>query len=271
MDALRQRKGASKIADIPPVVLEALNCGLIETKTLVEWLAIHTEILATHVAQQLRMNTDECTLFIQTARQVLDKGVTQRQKQMGQALAVILQKNPALSIPLKQHPSDMVRSWHAYAVAHLHGHNLDVLLDELQHFAADPSMSTRECTWDAWRPYLARNIDKGIDLLMPWVVHEHDAIRRCAIEGTRPRGVWTCHLPELKLAPEKALPLLEKVKTDPSRYVQNAVANWLNDASKDHPVWVMEVTSRWQQENDCTASRYIIKRSRRTIQKNSQQ
>ena len=46
IEKLKARKGPARMADIPKDVLKALNAGVIETKTLVEWLAIdHCQLL----------------------------------------------------------------------------------------------------------------------------------------------------------------------------------------------------------------------------------
>lgn len=85
--------------------------------------------------------------------------------------------------------------------------------------------------------------------------------------ATRPIGVWTAHLPELKEKPELALPLLDPLHADPARYVRNAVVNWLIDASKSRPDWVRATCARWQQQSDGKAAAYVVKRRLRTIDK----
>ena len=53
VDHLRQRKGAFRIALIPPEVLQALNEGLLETVNLNEFMALELPRLARSVAGQL--------------------------------------------------------------------------------------------------------------------------------------------------------------------------------------------------------------------------
>ncbi|QDY86331.1 hypothetical protein FQU75_00275 [Paenibacillus polymyxa] len=84
---------------------------------------------------------------------------------------------------------------------------------------------------------------------------------------TRPLGVWAKHISELKAHPELALPLLEAVQSDPAKYVQDSVGNWLNDASKTPPEWVLQVCNAWLKTSDTKKTRRIVSRAQRSLDK----
>jgi hypothetical protein len=56
MEHLPARKGAARIALIPPQVLEALNAGRIPTVNLNEFLALDLALLARNVARDLGLD-----------------------------------------------------------------------------------------------------------------------------------------------------------------------------------------------------------------------
>jgi 3-methyladenine DNA glycosylase AlkC len=168
---------------------------------------------------------------------------------------------------LATHTSDTVRGWAAHIITADASMPLDRRLGMTRRFAADSNMAVREFAWMSFRPYVARDLPEALSLLQEWVTDPDPNIRRCAVEGTRPRGVWTNHIPDLKENPEPAEPLLEAVNADPSRYVQNAVANWLNDASKTRPDWVTDLCVRWKAESPVKETQYIVKRALRTLKK----
>ena len=90
-------------------------------------------------------------------------------------------------------------------------------------------------------------------------------MRRFASEALRPRGVWAAHIPTLKQQPERGEPILHPLRADPSQYVQDSVANWINDASKTRPDWAIALCKRWVAENDNAATARIVKRALRSV------
>ena len=56
-----------------------------------------------------------------------------------------------------------------------------------------------------------------------------------------------------------------QLKTDPSLYVRNSVANNLNDISKTHPELVVELAKKWYGKNELTD--WIVKHGCRTLLK----
>ena len=75
-----RRKGASRIADIPPDVLAALNRGELETVTLVEWLAIDMQTLLRHALDDVGRDAPGT---LERAGAIRTEGVTRRLKVNG--------------------------------------------------------------------------------------------------------------------------------------------------------------------------------------------
>lgn len=120
--------------------------------------------------------------------------------------------------------------------------------------------------WLAVRDEIAGDVDTAVRLLQAWATHPDPNIRRFASEATRPRGVWCAQIETLKSEPWRGLPLLEPLHADTSRYVQNSVANWLNDAAKTQPEWVREVCVRWSRASTLPATQYIVRRAQRSLE-----
>ncbi|MET3210269.1 UNVERIFIED_CONTAM: 3-methyladenine DNA glycosylase AlkC [Paenibacillus sp. PvR008] len=123
----------------------------------------------------------------------------------------------------------------------------------------------REIAWMAVRGPVAMQLPESLMLLNDWVRDQDANIRRFAIELTRPQGVWAKHIPELKEHPELALPLLGAVQSDPVKYVQDSVSNWLNDASKTKPEWVLQVCDAWLKTSDTKETKRIVTRATRSL------
>jgi 3-methyladenine DNA glycosylase AlkC len=265
-----ERRGAASRAAIPREVLAALNAGEIETKSLVEALAIDFAKLAQSALPPILGAHAEPVIAAARAGVKQKLGFAERTRALGAAVAEQLGAGAARARrveALSRHRSDTVRGWCAYALAGERGLALDESLSRIRVFAADAHFGVREFAWLAVRPALADEIERGIALLTPWT-HEHDAnLRRFASEATRPRGVWCAHIALLRREPERGLALLEPLRSDPSRYVRDSVANWLNDSAKDQPAFVREVCSRWQRESPTPETEQLVKRALRSLRR----
>jgi len=268
LDHLKGRRGAFRIALIPPEVLQALNDGSIETVNLNEFLALDLPRLARSVAGQIGIDAAHERLDDTLAMLPSFKPM-KRHGHIARALYDITALHPArdaVAHRVATHPSDVARCWAAQWIA-LSGMGLPEQLQAVRRFAADPHFGVREIAWMSVRDAVVESLDEALALLAPWVRDPDPNIRRFASELTRPRGVWCAQIEALKAQPWLALPLLEALKADDSRYVQNSVANWLNDASKTQGEWVEAVGARWLAASDAPATKYIVKHALRTLSK----
>lgn len=263
------RKGARKVADIPVEVLELLNQGKIETVNLTEWLAV-----------------DQINLIKATFSEIgLDKAIVEVTKNIGQqkkpstmsSIKIIGEtlynfsvENNTLEQNLKalsNHISDTLRCYAPYLISLDVRLSIEEKLEKAKPLVADTHFGIREVVWMALRPKIDKNLQESITILSTWTSNDDENIRRFTTEATRPRGVWCKHIEQLKENPELALPILEPLKSDTSKYVQDSVGNWLNDASKTRPDFVLDLCKKWQEESPTKETGKIIKRARRSIDK----
>ncbi|MCI0357718.1 MAG: DNA alkylation repair protein [Planctomycetaceae bacterium] len=264
-----KRKPARRMSEIPPQVLAALNRGETETANLVEWLATDQRQLARHVfgAAGIGKHLDAVLAAVAT---VPKPTAMQQTRIIGLALARVVEvkESPRSAYQrLLRHPSDVVRNWVGFIVGGQDGLGLAEKLNAIQSLAADKHFGVRETAWLAVRPAVEQELEAAIDLLSTWPDHEHEGIRRFASEVTRPCGVWCNHLVRLKSEPQLALPILEPLKSDAAKYVRDSVGNWLNDASKSQPKWVVSLCRRWQRESKTPETAYIVNKALRTLRR----
>ncbi|MBX9633388.1 MAG: DNA alkylation repair protein, partial [Magnetospirillum sp.] len=131
----------------------------------------------------------------------------------------------------------------------------------IRPLADDRHFGVREWAWLGIRAHVVADPMAALTLLAPWTAEASPYLRRFASEATRPRGVWCSHIGLLRTDPLPGLKVLEPLKADSERYVQDSVANWLNDAGKDHADWVRGLCTGWSG----AASPYIIKRALRNL------
>lgn len=246
------RKGARSRADIDPVVLAELNAGTAETLTLPETLAIDFAALMAATCPDV----DPAPL-----RDAAGDGVTRRMALAGRL--VLEARGGAAVVDLAGHGSDTVRGWAAYAIGLLPHLTIEERLVMIRPLADDAHFGVREWAWLGIRTALVAAPVRALEVLAPWTAEASPYLRRFASEATRPRGVWCAHIAALRADPTPGLMVLESLRADPERYVQDSVANWLNDAGKDHPDWVRGVCARWDGGGRVTA--YIVKRAMRNL------
>lgn len=267
-DSMAPRKGAARFSALQPSVMDALNRGDIATVNLVEFLAIDIALLAQNVARS--MGLDPYADRLVDALAMLDAfKPMQRHGHIARALYDLTVEHPdrdAIASRLANHPSDMARSWACYWLQ-CADMSLQDKLFSVRRFAIDTHFGVREMAWSAVRNDVIADLDQALVILQSWVLDSDPYVRRFASELTRPRGVWCAQIEALKAEPWRALHVLEPLRADPDRYVQNSVANWLNDASKSQPAWVEKKCAEWNAASPNRATAYITRRALRTLRK----
>jgi len=260
------RKGARTIKDIPPDILQALHTGEIESANLVEWLAVNQSLLLENCLKALGKES-YLPAILQRLTPIAKPSANRLQAGIGEALRLQLAKQPdeVLWQAFYTHRSDTVRCWAAYCIGQNSSLSTQALFEQIAPLAADSHFGVREVAWMACRAHITAHLEESIRILSAWAKSEDENLRRFASEATRPRGVWCAHLEALKEQPALALPILEALRADPSRYVQNSVGNWLNDAAKSQADFVRELCAAWQAQSPTKETSYIIKKALRSI------
>lgn len=239
--------------------LKALERGEEASANLQEWLAVDMGNLLTHLLREEGAKApDKAWLDLVRAMPI-----TRRVEAIG---LYLLDRHADLFEGLAEHPSDTVRIWAAMMVGLGSKRPLEKRLAQLRPFAADGHFGVREYAWMAFRPHLAAQLPEGLTLLEREARAADENVRRFVSEVTRPRGVGCAHLQALKQQPELARPILDHLRADPSRYVQTSVANWINDASKDQPAWVLELARAWE-ASPHPHTQWILNHGLRTLRK----
>jgi len=250
--------GARRLSEVSAQRRAELNAGAV-TKNLMEQLSIDFAVLIQNTLPQASDTT------IATLQAAATTGIIGRMAVAGKALYA--QLGPKSVALLANHPTDTVRAWACYVLTQLPSLTLAERLDRVRPLADDAHFAVREYAWLALRPLLMAELEQAIALLAPWTDEPSPNLRRFASEALRPRGVWCKHIPALKTNPEMALPLLEPLRADQSTYVQDSVANWLNDASKTQADWVRLLCQRWLSGEPNRATERICRRALRSVGK----
>jgi len=112
---------------------------------------------------------------------------------------------------------------------------------------------TRSSAEFAIRPFLEREPEKTLARMLAWTQSPDEHLRRLASEGCRPRLPWGRRLTALQRDPAPIVPILERLRDDPSAYVRRSVANNLGDIAKDHLALALDLAERWLAESPARA------------------
>ena len=132
-------------------------------------------------------------------------------------------------------------------VATYGGHAFEQSMDALKYFTTFGSAEF------AIRYFLRSDFGRALAVMHEWSLDENEHVRRLASEGCRPRLPWSFRLERIQADPTLAAAILDNLKADDSLYVRKSVANHLNDITKDHPEWVLDLIEGWSLDNRHTA------------------
>ena len=165
--------------------------------------------------------------------------------------------------------SDTVRGWGAFATT-LVTDDVGARVQMLLPFAGDSHFAVREWAWLALRDLAVAQPLVVLQHLRPVADGDDPLLRRFAVEALRPRGVWSRHIALFKAEPEHGTALLDRVAPTASRYVQDSVANWVNDVSRDHCEWATSTVARWCRDHGSAVER-LARRALRSVRTPSEQ
>lgn len=257
------------MSDIPPETLALLSSGELETANLVEFLAVDVAALAKAAERRFGFSGD--ARFFETLAELPREKPMKRHSAVAAEFVRLAsaQGDPvSAGTRLSSSPSDVVRGWGALAFGMLGGISAPQALDFVRPLAADRHFGVRETAWMSLRDRVVREREGFFPILAGWVSDPDPNVRRFVCELTRPRGVWCAQFPDMRARPELGLPIVGPLRADASKYVRDSVANWLNDASKDHPEWVVETCRGWWGQSPSEELAYVVRRALRTVSGN---
>ncbi len=127
-------------------------------------------------------------------------------------------------------------------------------------------MTTRFSAEDAIRPFINAFPERTMGVLQTWTADPHYHVRRLCTEGTRPLLPWSGRL---KISAEAAVPILDALVGDETRFVTRSIANHVNDLSKIDPDLAIGLLERWRATSNQKPDElsYIVRHSTRTLVK----
>lgn len=125
-------------------------------------------------------------------------------------------------------------------------------------------LTTRFSAEFAVRSFINAFPDETLMTLAQWTADEHYHVRRLCSEGTRPRLPWATRL---GTPADYAVPLLDSLYVDTTRFVTRSVANHVNDISKLDPDLAVETLQRWRRacRQGAKEMDYVVRHATRSL------
>lgn len=205
----------------------------------------------------------EAKRFLKLAQTGLaDLSVMQRMARVSECLHAVLPLDYEASLQVLRALAPRLNSGFVsmclpHFVASYGAHAFDQSMDALKYFTAFGSSEF------AIRHFLRNDLERSLKLMHAWSLDDNEHVRRLASEGCRPRLPWSFRLEPIQADPTLAANILDNLKADTSLYVRKSVANHLNDITKDHPDWVLDLIEGWSLDNRHTA--WIAKHALRSL------
>lgn len=205
----------------------------------------------------------EAKRFLKLAQTGLaDLSVMQRMARVSECLHAVLPLDYEASLQVLRALAPRLNSGFVsmclpHYVASYGAHAFDQSMDALKYFTAFGSSEF------AIRHFLRSDLERSLKLMHAWSLDDNEHVRRLASEGCRPRLPWSFRLEPIQADPTLAANILDNLKADTSLYVRKSVANHLNDITKDHPDWVLDLIEGWSLDNRHTA--WIAKHALRSL------
>lgn len=132
--------------------------------------------------------------------------------------------------------------------------SFEALKETTKHFTAE----------DALRYFLNAFPDETMKMVAQWSRDPDYHVRRLASEGTRPKLPWS---PRITLPIDAAIPILDELFADSSRFVTQSVANHLNDITTIDPELALATLGRWREADRQRPKEmeFLIRQSLRTL------
>ena len=132
---------------------------------------------------------------------------------------------------------------------HLDRASLDRALEALRAFTRYFSAE------DAVRSFLNAFPDETMAAVRAWARDEDYRVRRLASESTRPHLPWSA---AIGLPADTAIPVLDDLYGDGSRFVTASVANHLRDIARTQPDLVLSTLGRWRDQGGATDKEFAF-------------